>query len=241
MADDLDAMLNGQETPAPGSQPQNGSQIDAPDNGAQSEEEVEFNKLSGNTQERIRQLSRKAREAMETSQRYENMLKTVPPPAPTNEPNPDVQTAVRKLHDVGIATQDDVQNTVAAGFQQMRYEAEMQRLAEKYNGEDNKPKFDRTEYEEYLRDNPTYQNYFPEDTFKKVMFEDEFYGTGGSPSVKSSQTLKPTKASSGQKETFTPDYIEEKLKSLSPDERTKWYTENLDAINKAVGSMAPQT
>jgi len=235
MADDLDAMLSqGNETPAPTSKVENGSQIDAPDVG-QSEEEVEFNKLSGNAQERFRQISRKAREASDEAQQYKNMLKTVPPPPPQgNEPNPDVQQAVRKLHDVGIATQDDVQNTVAAGFQQLRYEAEMQRLSEKYTGEDNKPKFDRSEYEEYLKDNPTYQNYFPEDTFKKVMFEDEFYGTGSAPSVKTSQTLKPTKTSSGQKETMTAEDAEQKLASLPPEDRQKWYADHFDEIQKAV-------
>jgi uncharacterized phage infection (PIP) family protein YhgE len=234
MADDLDAMLDGQETPAPASQAQNGSQIDKPDEGEQSEEEVEFNKLSGNTQDRIRQLSRRVREVSEKNQQYESMLKTVPPPAPSNEPNADVQQAVRKLSEVGIATKEDVQNTVAAGFQQLRYEAEMQRLSEKYSGEDNKPKFDRSEYEEYLRDNPTYQNYFPEDTFKKVMFEDEFYGTGGSPSVRTSQTLKPTKTSSGQRQTMSAEDVEQKLQSLPPGDRQKWYEEHFDEVQKAV-------
>ncbi len=239
MADDIDAMLSqGQETPAPTSQVQNGSQIDAPDVG-QSEEEVEFNKLTGSTQDRIRQLSRKAKDAMEKNQTYEGMLRTLPPPAPQgDEPNSDVQQAVRKLSDVGIATKEDVNNIVGQSLSALRYEQEMARLTSTYTGNNNEPQFDRTEYEEFVRDNPVYANYYPEDTFKMKMFADEFSGKT-EPSVSSPKTLKPTRTSQ-QKETFSPEYIEEKLKSLPEDEKKQWYAENLFEINAALRKMNPQ-
>lgn len=239
MADDIDAMLQGQETPAPTSQVQNGSQIDAPDTGDQSEEEVEFNKLTGSTQDRIRKLVHDKREAMEKAQQYESVLRTTPPPPPT-EQNPDVQQAVRKLSDVGIATKDDVDTRISQSLGALRYEAEMQRLASTYTGKDGEPQFDRTEYEEFIRDNPVYVNYYPEDTFKMKMFPDEFANMGNkSQTVSASKTLKPTRTSQ-QKETFTPEYIEEKMKSLSPDERKQWYQENLSEINATLGKMSPQ-
>lgn len=242
MADEnVDAILSQEkETPAPASPAQNGSQIDAPDGGEQlSEEEVEFNKLAGSTQDRIRQLVHSKKEALEKAEMYENTLKTVPPPSPINkEPNLDVQQAVRKLSDVGIATKEDVQNIVGSTVQQLRYEQEMSRLASIYNGKDNKPSFDRAEYEDFVKDNPVYANYFPEDTFKMKMFPDEFSGTGGeNPIVNESKTLKPTKTSQ-PKESLTPEFIEEKLKSLPANERGQWYQEHLDEINATLGKMA---
>lgn len=239
MADDIDVMLEGKETPAPTSQVENGSQIDAPDIGDQSEEEVEFNKLTGSTQERIRQLSRKVREAREEAETYKNASRTIPPPPPMdNEPNLDVQQAVRKLSDVGMATKDDVNAIVGQSLSALRYEQEMQRLASAYTGADNKPSFDRAEYEDFVRDNPVYANYYPEDTFKLKMFADEFSGATAE-HVSTPKTLKPTKTSQ-QKETFTPEYIEEKLKSLPVDERKQWYSENLSEINATLGKMSPQ-
>lgn len=242
MSDTIDDMLQGQDTPAPTSQVQNGNQIDKPEDGNQLEEEVEFNKLSGSTQDRIRQLARSKREAMEELESYKNAYRTVPPPAPQgNESNPDVQQAVRKLSDVGIATKEDVNNTVGQALSTLRYEQEMQRLASTYTGKNGEPQFDRAEYEDFVRDNPVYGNYYPEDTFKMKMFPDEFSNINSSKGaeVDSTKTLKPIRTSQ-QKETFTPEYIEEKLKSLPPEEKKQWYQENLSQINATLGNMAPQ-
>ena len=241
MADEIDAMLDGQETPAPVSQTQNGSQIDVPEEGTQSEEEVEFNKLTGSTQERIRQLANSKRELAEKVSGYENMLRTVPPPPPhIVESNPDVQQAVQNLRGVGIATQEDVDNRISQSLSALRYEQEMSRLASIYDGKDNKPSFDRVEYEEFVKDNPVYANYFPEDTFKMKMFSDEFSSSSndGSQTVNESKTLKPTKTSQ-HKESFTPEYIEDKLKSLPAGEREQWYGEHLSEINATLGKMNP--
>ena len=175
---------------------------------------------------------------MEKVGAYENAMRTVPPPPPMgNEPNSDVQQAVQKLSDVGIATKDDVNNIVGQSLSALRYEQEMSRLASAYNGSDNKPSFDRAEYEDFVRDNPVYANYYPEDTFKDKMFRDEFSG-GAAERVSAPKTLKPTKTSQN-KETFTPEYIEEKLKSLPVDERKQWYSENLSEINATLGKMNP--
>ena len=240
MADDIDAMLSqGQETPAPASQAQNGSQIDAPD-GQLSEEEVEFGKLSGSTQDRIRKLVHDKQELLAKTQQYESVLKSVPPPPPMgDQPNSDVQQAVRKLSEVGIATKDDVSNMLTQSLQRLSYEEEMKRLASTYTGKDGEPQFDRIEYEDFVRDNPVYSNYYPEDVFKDKMFRDEFHNLNGSSQTTKTTTLKPTRTSSGQKETFSPEYIEEKLKSLPPEERQQWYQENLSEINAVVGKMNP--
>lgn len=242
MADDIDAMLSQEnQTPAPTSQVQNGSQIDVPDDGSLSEEEVEFNKLSGPAQERFRKIVHDKRDLAEKVSTYENMLRTMPPPAPANnEQNPDVQQAVRKLSDVGIATKDDVNNIVGQSLSVLRYEQEMNRLASTYTGKENEPQFDRSEYEDFVKDNPVYANYYPEDVFKFKMFPDEFsnIGNAGKESVSQTTTLKPTKTSQ-HKETFTPEYIEDKLKSLPEAERKQWYSENLSEINATLGKMNP--
>lgn len=244
MADDIDAMLSqGNETPAPTSQVQNGSQIDAPDTGNLSEEEVEFNKLSGSTQDRIRQLSRKVRALSEENETYKTSLRSVPPPPPmSNEPNPDVQQAVRKLDEVGLATKDYTDQRIGQSLQVLRYEQEMARLASTYTGKNGEPSFDRAEYEDFVRDNPVYANYFPEDVFKDKMFRDEFQNLNvdHTQSVSSPKTLKPTRTSQ-QKETFTPEYIEEKLKSLPPEQKQQWYNENLSEINATLGKMNPNS
>jgi hypothetical protein len=240
MSDQTEDVLQGQETPAPDSQSQNGSQIDAADNASQSEEEVEFNKLTGSTQDRIRKLVHDKRDLLDEVDTYKSTLRTIPPPPPQdNQPNLDVQQAVRKLSDVGIATKEDVQNMVTGTVQTLRYEQEMQRLASAYTGKNNEPQFDRTEYEEFVRENPVYANYYPEDVFKDKMFRDEFHN-GVVENASVPQTLKPTRTSQ-QKETFTPEYIEEKLKSLPVDERNKWYSENLNEINATLGKMTPQS
>jgi hypothetical protein len=237
MADDIDAMLRGDETPAPTSQVENGSQIDAPDEGSLSEEEVEFNKLTGSTQERIKKLVRDKREAMEKLSMYENAMRTVPPPPPTNnELNPDVQQAVQKLSEVGIATDEKVDAKIAQTLSALRYEQEMARLASIYTGADNKPAFDRAEYEEFIRENPVYANYYPEDTFRMKMFPDEFANSSAPEHVSAPKTLKPTRTSQNQ-ETFTPEYIEEKLKSLPVEERKQWYIDNLSEINATLSKM----
>ncbi|HSV94620.1 MAG TPA: hypothetical protein VLH94_01405, partial [Spirochaetia bacterium] len=196
-------------------------------------------KLTGSTQERIRQLSRSKRELAEKVAAYENTLRTVPPPPPqVVESNPDVQQAVQKLRGVGIATQEDVDSRISQSLATLRYEQEMTRLASIYNGKDNKPSFDRAEYEEFVRDNPVYANYYPEDTFKMKMFADEFSGSSDTePEVNEPKTLKPTKTSQ-HKESLTPEYIEEKLKSLDADGKKQWYSEHLSEINAVLGKMA---
>ncbi len=241
MADDIDAVVSqGQEQPAPTSQVQNGNQIENADGGDLSEEEVEFNKLSGSTQDRIRKLVYDKRALLEENEIYKTNYRSAPPPPPMgNEPNPDIQQAVRKLNDVGIATKEDVNNTVAQSLQVLRYEQEMQRLASTYTGKNNEPQFDRAEYEDFVRDNPVYANYYPEDVFKMKMFADEFSNGKSESQVSSPKTLKPTRTAQ-QKETFTPEYIEDKLKSLDPEQRKQWYSENLSEINATLGKMSPQ-
>jgi hypothetical protein len=239
MADQIDAMLQGQ-TPAPTSQVQSGSQVDAPDTGDQSEEEVEFNKLTGSTQDRIRKLVRDKREAMEEAEGYKNTFRTVPPPAPiNNEPNPDVRQAVQKLSDVGLATKEEVDQRIGQSLSALRYESEMARLASTFSGSKGEPQFDRSEYEDFVRDNPVYINYYPEDVFRMKMFPDEFSNMGVKEPERETTTLKPVKTSQ-QKETFSPEYIEEKLKSLPANERQQWYNENLSEINATLGNMSPK-
>jgi len=236
-------MLQGDDQSSlPGSQPDNGagsdsgSQNDAP--GGQSDEEVEFSSLSGSTQDRIRRLIRERNDAIEASQRGF----TPPPPPPVYQPqNPSVQDAVEKLREVGITTKDDVKSMVQDSLAQLRYQAELDRLEASYDGDDGKPKFTREEYEDFVRHNPQYQDYLPEDVYEK-MYKEELNDwrvnqSGSRPAARQSQSLPPRRTMQ-QEESLTPEGIEEKLRTLPEGEREKWYEKNVDKINAVMGRLS---
>jgi len=243
MPDQLDEMLRGQNDPsAPDSQSQTAGQgLDFGEPSATEQlnpEEIEFNSLTGSTQDRIRKLVNDKRQLLEEKEKL--LRAQMPPPPPiygSNQPTPEVQDAVRKLSDVGIATDEKVERKINESLGQLRYDYEVSRLETKYSGEDGEPKFVRDEYEEYIATHPQYKNYLPEDIYKK-MYEEELLNLevqkrqGQAP--KTTRTLKPTRTQV-QGETMTPEYIEERLKQ--PDAQ-EWYTENVAKINAVLGKMS---
>jgi hypothetical protein len=245
MADDLDQMLQGQDK-APASPAQTEGQEGEPIEGEEpkkepTSEEVEFNKLAGSTQDRIKKLVQDKRELLERNRRLETIQGSVPPPPP-GVVNPDVKSAVEKLDEVGIATKDYTKEQINESLASLRYENEINRLTDKYSGAKGEPQFVREEYEEFVSSHPQYKNYFPEDVFKEKMFRDEFLNLEvaerQSPESKGTKTLKPTKTQV-TKESLTPEYIEEQLKSLQEPQRSQWYNEHVDEINAVLGKMSP--
>ncbi len=202
-------------------------------------EEAEYNKLSGSVQHRIRQLVQQKRAADERATRFESERGSVPPPAPgQTQFNPEVQNARQTLTNIGMATKDDVTNTVNETLANLRFEQEMQRLENNFTGSKGEPTFVREEYEDYVRSHPQFKTYMPEDVFKEKMFRDEFLNlelNGRQTSPRGSgNTLKPTRTSV-QREELTPETIEEKLKTLPEAERKQWYNDHLDEINQVLG------
>lgn len=243
---DVDDMLKGQDDQTPVSQTQTkgqGTELDQPDaTSQQSPEEVEFGKLSGNTQERIRKLVQRARDAEEKATMAQSQQYV--PPAPINYQSPDNQAAINALENAGVATDRKVDAKLRNSLNQVMWEFEQSRLESKYTGVDGEPKYDRTEVEDYIRHNPQLAGYSAEDVFRYKMFPDEFTEAevkkrGSSPQG-GSRTLRPTK-SSVHEETLTPEYIAEMtdINKVGKDAATRFYDEHKDEIDKVLKNMTP--
>lgn len=198
--------------------------------GQQSEEEVEFNRLSGSAQDRFKDVWARAREAEEALAAERAARQTYVPPAPGNNMLPDQKTAIETLSNFGIATDDKVDRKVSQATNQILWNMEQQRLEGKYTGEKGEPQYVREEVEDYIRKHPQYAGYAAEDVFKYKMFPSEFENMGTTGTPRKSSTLRPTKAQV-MDETLTPEYIEERLKQ--PDGQ-QWYQDHLDEINNVV-------
>ena len=233
MADDLDAMLQGEDTPSASQAGNQGQQDDSIQRiEQQTDEEVEFNKLSGSAQDRIREIIRQKNDALERANSNPSYI----PPAP-NSVAPDQKQAIETLSSFGIATDDKVERKVAEGINQVRWELLNVNLQQKYPGTNGEPKYDSVEVEDYMRSHPQYQYYNPEDVFKYKMYPDEFANLSTQQQTRPrTQSLKPNKAQTRQ-DALTPEYIEERLKQPDADE---WYDSHKDEINKVVYNHTQQ-
>ncbi len=208
-----------------------------------STEEVAFNSLKGSTQERVRTLANRANQANQLQAemeqlRAENETLRLRGMQPATFQNPEVQGAVSKLDEFGIATKDFVEKKIKDGIDQglsgIVWNMEMDRLESRHGGQDGLPAFDRAEYEAFINANPQYRGYKPDDVYNK-MFEDDIFdakvkGLGTRQPGKQAPTLRATR-SKVQEETMTPEYIEKRLQQ--PDGR-QWYAQNIDKINVAI-------
>ncbi len=245
----LDDLLNGQNQGAdPGSQPN--KQKAGSDSGAQGteglpEEVVEFNSLSGSTQDRIVQLARDKRELAEENERLRNQVLSgnripTPPPPPTQD-DPNVQASVNQLKRItNFTTADEVDQKVNQSLANLRYQFELDRLSNIYNGSDGKPKFTREEYEDYVSRHPQYQNYLPEDVYNQMyreeLFDWEMSKRGQQNQIKKTPSLRPTRTAVTPEEELTPEVIEAELQKPGAQE---WYAKNLDKINAVLAKQAP--
>lgn len=235
--DPIDKMLQGEGTP-PASPAQNIQQDDSSEIRPieqQTEEEVEFSKLSGSAQDRFRTALRRARDAEERLTNLESQRPTyMPPPGPGLMP--EQKQAIDTLSGFGISTDEKVDRKISEGINSVRWELKMQNLEGRYDGSNDVPKFSREEVEDYVRTHPQYDRYDPEDVFKMKMYPDEFLNLElakrGTPAKTRAGSLKPTRATAaGQQGALTPEYIEERLKQSDGDD---WYDANKDEINKVV-------
>src|SRR5258708_22475272 len=148
--DPIDKMLQGDDQP---SAPAGNEGQKAEQQAQQTEEEVEFNKLSGSAQERVKELVKRAREA-------ENKLGDVPayvPPVPSLQP--DQEQAIQTLEKFGVATDRKVDQRVAEGINQVRWELRNQNLQSKYSGSNGEPQYNPDEVLDYIKSHPQYQYY----------------------------------------------------------------------------------
>lgn len=206
-------------------------------------EEVEFNSLKGGTQDRIKSILKERDTWKQKAELFERGMGAgnFPPPPPVNqpEPSPDHATALRKLSEVGLATKDEVEQKINQGLGQIVYQMELDKLTNRFDGQNGLPRFDRGEYEDYVQRHPNYRNYSPEDVYEK-MYADEIFDwklqNQGKVRTNSSTTpsLKPTKTTV-REEVMTPELIEQRLKE--PD-GPQWYDKNRDKVNAVLAKMS---
>lgn len=234
MADELDAMLQGDDSssvPPAGTTGQQDDSIRKIEQ--QTEEEVEFNGLSGSARERFEEMYKRAKEA---ENKLGQQQQTYVPPAP-NTLAPDQKQALETLSQYGVATDEKVDKKLSEEFNRLRWDMENQRLESTYSGKNGEPQYKKEEVEDYIRNHPQYSGYAAEDVFKFKMFPDEFSNMQqkGSSSQRSS-SLRPTRSQVMSEDVITAENVEEMVKSHSQE----WYNENQEAINKAVAAHTQQ-
>lgn len=226
--------------------PDEGSQVNQNGAETQSVEEATWNSLKGNSQARFKEVlrdlnaERARREQIEAENRrlaYGGGVPTIPS-LQQSALNPEVQAGIKQLSDMGLATKDEVaqtvENTVNQRLSGVIYNMEMDRLSSRHNGADGLPAFDKEEYEDYITRYPQYRNYTPEDVYSK-MYEDDIFDVKVSrmeqpAATRQSASLKPTKTRV-QEEPLSLELIEQRLRE--PDGR-QWYERNIDKINAVV-------
>ena len=251
---DLD-LLNGENTETPAASPAetittgDENQVNPQGAGNVSPEEVAWNDLKGSSQDRFRQMAKMANEARAQAERErierERLMSTYGGrvPTPPIDNNPGVQDAVKQLSQIGIATREEVQETVNRTVGNLVYNFDFEKLEGRYDGSNGLPKFDRDEYEDFIARHPQYRGYEPVDVYEK-MYSDEILDYKlrnqnanqgqGAASRQTTASLRPTKTQV-REEPLTPELIEQRLNR--PDGR-EWYEKNKEKISSVLASMS---
>lgn len=221
-------------------------ETNSPDNpqGAEnlSSEEVEFNALKGGTQDRIKAILSERDQWKADAERKEQFIKTVTA-NPTYQPqadlsNPQVKAGVEQLSNLGIATDAKVDQKINQSIGNLIYNFELEKLENRYDGVNGLPKFERSEYEDYINRNPKYRNYDPEDVYN-IMYSEEImdakFKTRGKPQP-SNTSLRPNKTQV-REEQWTPESVEARMREV---DGKQWYVSNKDLVNKVLSTQLPQ-
>lgn len=213
-----------------------------------SPEEVEFNSLKGGTQQRIKDILHERDQIRVEADRYKAYIGGMQqqPQAFNQQPqqnldlsNPQVRDAVSQLDKVGVATKDWAAQQINSTLGQYIYNAELGRLEDKLDGSNGAPKFDKSEYTDFVQRNPKYQNYEPEDVYN-IMYSEELMDAklkerGIQPQT-GNTSLRPNRTQV-REEQWTPEAIQQRMSE--PDAK-QWYVANRDMINKVLQSQTPQ-
>lgn len=208
----------------------------------QTPEEVAFNSLSGNAQERFRRIIREKNEYAQRLANLEKMGGQSVPPAPNSSfTSPDERQALETLASKGIATDEKVDRKLDERLNLLRWEMEQTRLEGKYPGKkDGEPAYVREEVEEFIRAHPKYAGYSPEDVFRDYMFRDEFLNLElqrrGSRTGQT-QTLRPTSRMVTQEQGLTPEYIAKRTDIKEYPDAVQWQEEHREEIDKVLSQM----
>lgn len=253
IADELDAMLQGQDN-APASQAQIDGQGDDGTNGTTqvtqpTPEEIEFNSLEGSARDRFKRVTKENKDLKQRLTNLERMNTSYIPPAPgSNFTNPDEQAAIQTLANKGIATDEKVNATVDNRVNQLRWELEQNRLESRYDGtrkvgDITEPQYVRDEVEDFITSHPQYRGYAAEDVFRFKMFPDEFMNlevTRRGTKTGKSSTLKPTASSRSQEPGMSLEYIADRTDSKKYPDALQWQEEHKAEIDKVLSTMQQQ-
>lgn len=227
--DEIDALLSkDEETPTV---PTTGKELDLGET-QKSAEEMEWSKLSGSTQDRVRQLI-KERNELRTNRVSPTITTTAPPPPPNLGPNnltaQQKLEALEALRSIGGVTQEDLQSYK----DRLVLDTEYSRLENSYNGTNGLPKFDRSEIEDHMKQSGIYN---PEKAFKDL-YEDEYIDWKSRQISGKGKTYseKPSTTGVSPREVLTPDMINERISK--PDGRA-WYEKNRDKIKTLLPELS---
>lgn len=231
-------------SPAETTPPEESSDVNPQGASTTNPEEVAWNSLKGGTQDRIKQLIQERDQERAEKARLEQFVQYqtqsgYQPQTQQNpgQPQPEVRDALRKLEEVGVATDAKVDAKINEKMGNLIYSMEMQRLESTHHGDNGAPKFDRAEYEDFVNKNPKYRGYDPEDVYKYHMYPDEIADALNNKSSNSGRSttssLKPTKTVV-REEQWTPDWIETRMKQ---SDGLQWYAKNKEKINSFLQSQ----
>ena len=205
-------------------------------------EENEWNSLTGTTQDRVKKIlrdlneykSKVTQQAQQDSGWAERQYQQ-PVQQTTTAPD-EVERAYKTLQDKGMATRDDLYALVG----QIRTERDHERLAEKYDGSDGLPRYDRMEVEDYMNRSNMRGN--PEAAFRDMYF-DEFVDSGKKQMKRKPAytTEKPTASSqTARNEPMTLESFRQELQSPAGREKYAKLMQNPQKFDALIAQLTGQ-
>lgn len=208
--------------------------------GTPSEEELEWAKLSGRTQDRVRDLIRQRNEALsKTSDRAATELRDKPSIQTDADLSPEDLEAKRQLKRLGVVTREETVSKADLQVIQdrMTLDREHERLTGKYSGTDGKPAYISEEVEEYARKTGVYNL---EAAYNQLFFDEIVDWTAkqrGASDVKATTPYTAQPKTASKEEPMSAESVAERLRR--PDGRV-WWEKNrekvLNAMPELIGS-----
>lgn len=178
---------------------------------SKSEDELAWDSLKGNTQERIRELIHerdewKSKAARKAQEDLDYLNKSTPTPTPSDDD--EVGRAIRQLNQRGIPTRDEMKAELTNIVTRLETDRNHDRLETKFDGRNGLPKYDRVVVEDYARKKGIYNL---ESAFRDMYF-DEFvdYAKKQKPSPSTIPGERPS--ASQPKETTTLESLRQQLR-----------------------------
>lgn len=197
-------------------------------------EEIEWARLKGSTQERVRELiqerddARRKAELPNLSGQYQQPISQVVP----EQSSADFEEAVQKLSQHGMVTRDELRKELGAIQDRMVLEKSHEGLESEYSGSDGRPKYDKVEVEDYMRRKGIWN---PLAAYRDLYFDElQDWSIKQIRSKSKTYSEKPTSSVSGREQPLSAESIAERLRK--PDGR-EWYEKNKEKIKPLLGQL----